>query len=1523
MDLHKRTFYRQGIPYRMVSRGGGRNELVSQDGNEHVSIDDATLDAEFTLDDGGSSSPSSSLSAGSGVVRLGISAAERKARMGLIPGVGDAGAGTMKAVGLASGVCSICGRADGRCEHILGEADWLRVEKVTRRDWGAWVVVFGNGSWVEVLCDGEDGDPYVSPYGRGKGGVVGEQACIRACAAVRCARDGGSGDWLVDDRGMGALSMVGAPAGLGAVVKGDIGGKGDDVKLRGFYEEAVASADVGAALRGEPAWGERCEVTGNPCGTDTWEVNHPCTCGPCSRYVARSGGGSGVLGPDGKPIPRCVRCGAPRVALVDGALECGGCGARYVENETGDGALSIKTVAFLNEPWRRKEDGSWEPGLDVKDDAMNTDNVKGRLLDEYHVNSVGVADDGEGWVVEFDDGSQATMRYVDQGEGKDREVVVEAVGPDDLKDGQGRWVRKAVRAFQEGKPLVQGVNVRGDKVREWTVLFPHGMRVRVSEQGGALYASQDDIEAWEGKDELDDSIVIKWRDRSIAAVRAWCVKHDRVEKPIDERWAGEWERTDPRTAADNLGSMVRKARGLDGWYEVRLPRDNAYAYGKDGVVVADENGVQLSPENSYCIKYGSGEHRLFLSPSWVRDHSGAWLHVVRNGDVLAKVQTPIPNPFGVKVVPLEEEVAGGRLVEVPIPDAQRAEQIDKASRGEGFYPVERAVDRPGDDPERFQMYRVATEAGMVFIRTQWASVGGDRRVLAYDFLDDLEKKPTRHMYDTGVRNRVIGSLQNAIKAMAIAQDHVEAWDKERAEKLGFPPHDSGSLAECKCQKAAFQTADQIEKRERRCPHDGGACHHDCDEGTCLRESQGMSLTTPWEGYPLVPEDWGIFDLGGANVGNPEDYHVYVDGGVATMGRKHDYVFVKQEGRWKLAVDPKAAGNKRVAVICICHIQEGSNERQVWMQKCLFHTEHCKARQKWGDGECECHRLDEKGNPQPIDIQEEFKPKYLKIPEESVPATMSVSCIIPNPKQTKPTLEGLETRIHNMEIEINTLIDRVDDLEGEDEEDEEGYDEEDDSEEEEEDDTHIVMASIHDRLAKLEHALLHRIPDSLGTSQERQTRALKGIEAHEQWLQRLERRFAMAALANSSEVAQELLDKLRELEETIRSQKTLNTAQSKHIGDLKFSVTETKNSTIRHDRMIADLTWQVAKLIEIAVGRAAQLADVVENPESTNLVKKVLSLFTWTNNLSSHLAQNDARQMELARRIGWKVTPIPSMFTLDGVPIQESLDVGTCVGFSGNTTMSGVVVGKRQGPGGPERLVEWQDMDGPAKGWHALADLYDLDGAEDEALAKRASEVMADENDPVVPFDEAVAHLTVKQGLKPGTYQEIEVPGIPAGVPNANGDIFPREVLVPTGVGVILLKDTPCHSVLLGKRKGAHGEGQWSLPGGRLDPGEDPRACAARELEEETGIGLHPSRLLVWEHCPFNSTITGGQPWVTLFYWAQWQEGDGDPELCEPEKCSEWDFFSTENLPEPMFQAAWDMAEKVGWKRPHMLRPPTP
>lgn len=57
-----------------------------------------------------------------------------------------------------------------------------------------------------------------------------------------------------------------------------------------------------------------------------------------------------------------------------------------------------------------------------------------------------------------------------------------------------------------------------------------------------------------------------------------------------------------------------------------------------------------------------------------------------------------------------------------------------------------------------------------------------------------------------------------------------------------------------------------------------------------------------------------------------------------------------------------------------------------------------------------------------------------------------------------------------------------------------------------------------------------------------------------------------------------------------------------------------------------------------------------------------------------------------------------------------------------------------------------------------------------------------------------------------------------------------------GVGIIIRKE---NDVLLVKRKNVHGAGTWSTPGGHLDFGESPSACATCEAYEETGI-LYPT-----------------------------------------------------------------------------------
>lgn len=115
-----------------------------------------------------------------------------------------------------------------------------------------------------------------------------------------------------------------------------------------------------------------------------------------------------------------------------------------------------------------------------------------------------------------------------------------------------------------------------------------------------------------------------------------------------------------------------------------------------------------------------------------------------------------------------------------------------------------------------------------------------------------------------------------------------------------------------------------------------------------------------------------------------------------------------------------------------------------------------------------------------------------------------------------------------------------------------------------------------------------------------------------------------------------------------------------------------------------------------------------------------------------------------------------------------------------------------------------------------------------------------------------------------------------------------------GIGVFILKG---NKILLGKRKNAHGEGSWSLPGGHLEFGESWEACAQRETDEETGIKIKSIKFFTASNDVFNSE---NKHYVTIFMIAQYESGE--IMLKEPEKCECWDWFEWDGdtLPRPLF-----------------------
>lgn len=112
-----------------------------------------------------------------------------------------------------------------------------------------------------------------------------------------------------------------------------------------------------------------------------------------------------------------------------------------------------------------------------------------------------------------------------------------------------------------------------------------------------------------------------------------------------------------------------------------------------------------------------------------------------------------------------------------------------------------------------------------------------------------------------------------------------------------------------------------------------------------------------------------------------------------------------------------------------------------------------------------------------------------------------------------------------------------------------------------------------------------------------------------------------------------------------------------------------------------------------------------------------------------------------------------------------------------------------------------------------------------------------------------------------------------------------------GIGVMVFKDG---KVLLGKRKGSHGAGEYAWPGGHLEFMESIIDCAKREVLEETGMEIRNVNFLRL----MNFKTKEGKHYVDIALTSDWK--NGEPKILEPEKCEGWDWYALNDLPRPLF-----------------------
>jgi 8-oxo-dGTP diphosphatase len=124
------------------------------------------------------------------------------------------------------------------------------------------------------------------------------------------------------------------------------------------------------------------------------------------------------------------------------------------------------------------------------------------------------------------------------------------------------------------------------------------------------------------------------------------------------------------------------------------------------------------------------------------------------------------------------------------------------------------------------------------------------------------------------------------------------------------------------------------------------------------------------------------------------------------------------------------------------------------------------------------------------------------------------------------------------------------------------------------------------------------------------------------------------------------------------------------------------------------------------------------------------------------------------------------------------------------------------------------------------------------------------------------------------------------------DAYVKQFAKPlAGVGLLIIKDG---KVLLGKRKGSIGAGEYGLVGGHVEYGETLEQAVLRELSEECGIEVQNVRML----CVSDLLNYPPKHYVDIGFVADWKAGE--PKVLEPDKREGWEWVDLGSIPENVF-----------------------
>jgi 8-oxo-dGTP pyrophosphatase MutT (NUDIX family) len=140
------------------------------------------------------------------------------------------------------------------------------------------------------------------------------------------------------------------------------------------------------------------------------------------------------------------------------------------------------------------------------------------------------------------------------------------------------------------------------------------------------------------------------------------------------------------------------------------------------------------------------------------------------------------------------------------------------------------------------------------------------------------------------------------------------------------------------------------------------------------------------------------------------------------------------------------------------------------------------------------------------------------------------------------------------------------------------------------------------------------------------------------------------------------------------------------------------------------------------------------------------------------------------------------------------------------------------------------------------------------------------------------------------------------------------------VDVFLLL-TSGDQLLLALRQGTgYADGEWNLPSGKLELGEDVVSAMRREAAEELGIQLAADDLTLAATVHYGGR--GGRGRVGLVFAAEWNPlRHGEPVNAEPHKCGGIAWYAVDQLPattnhySTVCVSAWRSGERLsldGW-----------